>query len=210
MNQIKTLLKDWNTIPNWLSYIRIALIPVFAVLFYNDKEIIALIVLVVSGSTDFFDGKLARKLNQVSDLGKLLDPVADKLTQITLSIVFYLEFRNSTVELINTFSWVFLIFVIKELVMVVFGGLMVLVGLRPVAAEIVGKTATMVFYLVMIFIVMFAPDVGVLAEDVWTIPEKPLLALVVISAFITVLAFFSYLPSTFRQVADKIKESKSK
>lgn len=209
MNQIKTLFKDWNTIPNWLSYIRIALIPVFAVLFYNDKEIIALIVLVVSGSTDFFDGKLARKLNQVSDLGKLLDPVADKLTQITLSIVFYLEFRNSTVELINTFSWVFLIFVIKELVMVVFGTIMVLVGLRPVAAEIVGKTATMVFYLVMIFIVMFGPEVGVLSH-LWAIPETLLLVLVVISAFITVLAFLSYLPSTFRQVADKIKECKSK
>lgn len=209
MNQIKTLLKDWNTIPNWLSYIRIALIPVFAVLFYNDHEVVALIVLVVSGSTDFFDGKLARKLNQVSDLGKLLDPVADKLTQITLAVVFYLEFRNSTVELINTFSWVFLIFVIKELVMVVFGALMILVGLRPVAAEIVGKTATMVFYLVMIFIVMFGPEVGVLSH-LWAIPEKLLLALVVISAFITVLAFISYLPSTFRQVAEKVKKSKSK
>ncbi len=209
MNQIKTLLKDWNTIPNWLSYIRIALIPVFAVLFYNDHEVVALIVLVVSGSTDFFDGKLARKLNQVSDLGKLLDPVADKLTQITLAVVFYLEFRNSTVELINTFSWVFLIFVIKELVMVVFGALMILVGLRPVAAEIVGKTATMVFYLVMIFIVMFGPEVGVFSH-LWVIPEKLLLALVVISAFITVLAFISYLPSTFRQVAEKVKKSKSK
>ncbi len=209
MNQIKMLLKDWNTIPNWLSYIRIALIPVFAVLFYNDYEITALIVLVISGSTDFFDGKLARKLNQVSDLGKLLDPVADKLTQITLSIVFYLEFRNSTVELINTFSWVFLIFVIKEVVMVVFGSLMVLVGLRPVAAEFVGKAATMVFYLVMIFIVMFGPEVGVLSHF-WTIPEKLLLALVIISAALTVLAFLSYLPSTFKQVAEKIKESKKK
>ncbi len=207
MNQIKTLLKDWNTIPNWLSYIRIALIPVFAVLFYNGYEITALIVLVVSGSTDFFDGKLARKLNQVSDLGKLLDPVADKLTQITLSVVFYLEFRNSTEELIRTFSWVFLIFVIKEVVMVVFGLLMILVGLRPVAAEIIGKTATMVFYLVMIFIVMFGPEVGVISH-LWTIPEKPLLYLVVFSAFLTVLAFLSYLPSTFKQIAQKIKNSK--
>ncbi len=207
MNQIKTILKDWNTIPNWLSYIRIALIPVFAVLFYNDHEITALIVLVLSGSTDFFDGKLARKLNQVSDLGKLLDPVADKLTQITLSVVFYLEFRNSTVELINTFSWVFLVFVIKELVMVVFGGLMILVGLRPVAAEFVGKAATMVFYLVMIFIVMFGPEVGVLCQY-WVLPEKALIVLVAASAVLTVMAFLSYLPSVFKQVADKIKDKK--
>ncbi len=207
MDQIKALLKEWNTIPNWLSYIRIALIPVFAVLFYNDHEIIALVIIVLSGLTDFFDGKLARKLNQVSDLGKLLDPVADKLTQITLAIVFYLEFKNSTVELINAFSWVFLIFVIKEIVMVVFGFLMMLVGLRPVAAEIIGKTATMVFYLVMIVIAMFGPEVGVIS-NLWTIPDKILLGLVVLSAMLTVLAFLSYLPSTFKQVAEKIKNRK--
>lgn len=203
MDQIKTILKDWNTIPNWLSYIRIALIPVFAVLFYGGHEVIALIVIVVSGLTDFFDGKLARKLNQVSDLGKLLDPIADKLTQIALAIVFYLEFKNSDVELINTFSWVFLIFVIKEVVMVLFGLLMMMVGLRPVAAEIVGKSATMVFYCVMILIVMFGPEVGVLSPEVWTLPDKALLGLVIFAAALTVLAFMSYIPPVFKQIADK-------
>ncbi len=204
---MKELFKDWNTIPNWLSYIRIALIPVFAVLFYNDCEIPALIILVLSGLTDFFDGKIARKFNQVSDLGKLLDPVADKLTQITLAIVFYLEFKNSSVELINTFSWVFLIFVIKEVVMVAFGGFMLLIGLRPVAAEIVGKAATMVFYLVMILIVMFGPEVGVISH-LWTIPDKALLVMVIISAVLTVLAFLSYIPSTVKQFIAKIKDKK--
>ena len=205
---MKELFKNWNTIPNWLSYIRIALIPVFAVLFYNDHEIPALIILVASGLTDFFDGKLARKLNQVSDLGKLLDPVADKLTQITLAVVFYLEFSNSSVELIKTFSWIFLVFIIKELVMVVFGALMLVFGLRPVAAEFVGKAATMVFYIVMILIVMFGPDVGVLADKIWTIPDKALLVMVIASAVLTVLAFFSYIPSTVKQVIEKIKKSK--
>ncbi len=204
---MKELFKDWNTIPNWLSYIRIVLIPVFAVLFYNGYEISALIILVLSGLTDFFDGKIARKFNQVSDLGKLLDPVADKLTQITLAIVFYLEFKNSSVELINTFSWVFLIFVIKEVVMVAFGGFMLLIGLRPVAAEIVGKAATMVFYLVMIFIVMFGPEVGVISH-LWTIPDKALLVMVIISAVLTVLAFLSYIPSTVKQFIAKIKDKK--
>ncbi len=204
---MKGLFKDWNTIPNWLSYIRIALIPVFAVLFYNGYEIWALIILVFSGLTDFFDGKIARKFNQVSDLGKLLDPVADKLTQITLAIVFYLEFKNSSVELINTFSWVFLVFVIKEIVMVAFGGFMLLIGLRPVAAEIVGKAATMVFYLVMILIVMFAPEVGVI-NKLWTIPDMLLLVMVIISAILTVLAFLSYIPSTIKQFIAKIKDKK--
>ena len=58
MKAFKALLKDWNTIPNWLSYIRIALIPVFAVLFLKGETIWALIVLALSGLSDFFDGKI--------------------------------------------------------------------------------------------------------------------------------------------------------
>ncbi len=204
---MKELFKDWNTIPNWLSYLRIVLIPVFAVLFYNGYVGWAILVLAVSGLTDFFDGKIARKFNQVSDLGKIIDPVADKLTQITIAVMLYIEFRSSTEELIKTFSWVFLIFVIKEFVMVFFGGLMLAMGLRPAAAEIYGKAATMVFYIVMIAIVMFGPDIGFLKEY-WTIPDVAMLVLVIISAVLTVVAFCSYLPSAAKQIIGKIKSRK--
>ena len=204
---MKELLKGWNTIPNWLSYIRIALIPVFAVLFYKGYVGWAMLVLGLSGLSDFLDGKNARKFNQVSDLGKIIDPVADKLTQITIAIMFYIEFRTSSDELIKTFSWVFLIFVIKEFVMVFFGGLMLAMGLRPAAAEIYGKAATMVFYLVMIAIVMFGPDIGFLKEY-WTIPDVAMLVLVIVSAVLTVVAFCSYLPSAAKQIIGKIKSRK--
>lgn len=204
---MKELLKGWNTIPNWLSYIRIALIPVFAVLFYKGYVGWAMLVLGLSGLSDFLDGKIARKFNQVSDLGKIIDPVADKLTQITIAIMFYIEFRTSFDELIKTFSWVFLIFVIKEFVMVFFGGLMLAMGLRPAAAEIYGKAATMVFYLVMIAIVMFGPDIGFLKEY-WTIPDVAMLVLVIVSAVLTVVAFCSYLPSAAKQIIGKIKSRK--
>lgn len=204
---MKELLKGWNTIPNWLSYIRIALIPVFAVLFYNGHVGWSFLVLAVSGLTDFFDGKIARKFNQVSDMGKIIDPVADKLTQITIAIVFYLEFKTSANEMIKTFSWIFLVFVIKEVVMVVFGGVMILMGLRPSAAEIYGKAATMVFYLVMLVLILFGPDVGFLSTY-WAIPDTVLLVLVILSAVLTVVAFFSYLPSSAKQIIDKIKSGK--
>lgn len=204
---MKDLLKDWNTIPNWLSYLRIVLVPVFAVLFYKGYLGWAILVLAISGLSDFFDGKIARKFNQVSDLGKIVDPVADKLTQITIAVMFYLEFRSSSDELIKTFSWVFLIFVIKEFIMVFFGGLMIVIGLRPAAAEIYGKAATMVFYFVMIAIVMFGPDIGFLKEY-WTIPDVAMLVLVIISAVLTVVAFLSYLPSAAKQILGKIKSRK--
>ena len=202
---MKELLKDWNTIPNWLSYLRIVLVPVFAVLFLKGYIGWALIVLAISGLSDFFDGKIARKFNQVSELGKIIDPVADKLTQITIAVLFYIYFKNSTVDLIKSFSWVFLIFVIKELVMVVFGGLMLLLNMRPGAAEIWGKAATMVFYIVMIVIVLFGPEIGVL-KSVFVLPDIALLILVIISALMTVTAFLGYLPGTFKMFKEKYKK----
>ncbi len=69
------------TIPNFLSLIRIALIPVMFYLFRAKKFIETAVVLVVSAITDLADGFIARKFNMVSKLGKALDPIADKLTQ---------------------------------------------------------------------------------------------------------------------------------
>lgn len=205
---MKELLKGWNTIPNWLTYLRIVLVPVFAVLFRKGYIAAALIVLAVSGLSDFFDGKIARRFNMVSDLGKLIDPVADKLTEITIAVLFFLMFREGE-GLIKTFSWIFLVFIIKEFVMVAFGALMLAMGLRPSAAEIWGKASTMVFYLVMIFIVMFGPGVGLLSKY-WTIPDLPLLIMVIVSAVLTVIAFIGYIPSSAKQILGKINSKKSK
>ena len=82
---MKGLFKGCLTVPNLLSLIRILLIPVFALLFYQGQVLWAVFVLFLSGLSDFFDGKIARRFNQISALGKILDPVADKLTQITIA-----------------------------------------------------------------------------------------------------------------------------
>ena len=74
------------TIPNLLSLIRILLIPFIIWLYCAQKAYLCtIIVIALSGFTDIIDGKIARKFNMVSDVGKVLDPVADKLTQATLS-----------------------------------------------------------------------------------------------------------------------------
>ena len=73
------------TIPNVLSFFRILLVPVFVWLYaFRDERIWALIVLIVSGVTDLLDGFIARHFHMISDLGKMLDPVADKLTAAAL------------------------------------------------------------------------------------------------------------------------------
>lgn len=66
MDGLKKLFTGCLTIPNLLSLIRIILIPVFGVLFYRGEMLWAVIILVLSGLTDLFDGKIARKFNQVS------------------------------------------------------------------------------------------------------------------------------------------------
>lgn len=78
--------KDLFTIPNIMSYARILLIPVFCVLYLKEQYLWAAIVVAVSSLTDLFDGMIARKFNQVTELGKALDPIADKLSHAALAI----------------------------------------------------------------------------------------------------------------------------
>ena len=201
------------TIPNIISFIRIILIPVFGVLFYNGQLLWALLILALSGFTDFIDGKLARKLNQVSELGKMLDPIADKLTQATIAIVYFFSFRNAENETLNLFAWVFLLFILKELVMLVGGAIMIAVGIRPGAAEFYGKAGTLVFYVVMVVLMAFGPEIGAFrAEEgaiaqLFTLPDTVMMVLVVISLIMTIIAFLSYMPGVYSQVKERFGKS---
>ncbi len=85
-----SLWRQWGTLPNILSSIRLALVPVFLLLLMEEHYAVALIVLAIAGITDYLDGYFARKLNQITRLGQLLDPAADRLyifsTLVGLSI----------------------------------------------------------------------------------------------------------------------------
>lgn len=202
---IKSLFKGCLTIPNLLSVIRIILIPIFAYLFLKGNQIAALVILAVSGLTDLFDGKIARRFNQVSALGKILDPVADKLTQITIAVILFVLFRKADNQMMNAFGWVFLVFLVKEALMVLGGLVMLLLEIRPGAAEMPGKVATAAFYGIMIFIIAFGSEVGVLTS-IWTMPDLLAGVLVVISAILTLIAFASYMPETYRQFKERFSK----
>ena len=207
---MKDLFKGCWTIPNLLSFIRILLIPVFAYLFYNDQKIAAVAVLAISGLSDTFDGQIARRFNQVSALGKVLDPVADKLTQITIAVMLLIDFRSAENNLIRAFGWVFLVFLIKEAVMIIGGLVMLLMNIRPGAAEIWGKLATLIFYCGMTAIIAIGPEVGALNDIVgFQLPEIVTGIIVVISAIMTIVAFLSYMPETFRQFKEHFDEKKA-
>lgn len=203
---MKDLFKGCWTIPNLLSVIRILLIPVFAVLFYKQEYGWAILTLVLSGLSDFFDGKIARKFNQISALGKMLDPVADKLTQVTLAVLLFISFNKAQDETLKAFSWVFLVFIVKEIIMVAGGAVMLACGIRPGAAEIYGKVATFAFYAIMILVIAFGPEVGVF-RTVFTLPNVLMMILVIISAILTLVAFASYIPGTFRQFKERFSKN---
>lgn len=186
------------TIPNLLSFIRILLIPLFAYLFYKRQLVWAVAVLALSGLSDFFDGKIARRFNQVSELGKMLDPIADKLTQATIAVMLFFTFFKADNRPLHLFAWVFLLFIVKELVMLIGGAVMIGFGLNPGAAEIYGKAATMTFYIVMIAIIAFGPEIGAF-RHLFTLPDTVMMVLVVISVILTFVAFFSYMPGVHKQ-----------
>ena len=193
-------MKNWKTVPNLLLALRIVMVPIMAVLFVKGHPIWAVFVLFLSGLSDFFDGKIARRFNQISDLGKILDPLADKLTQITVAVLLFLFFRSAqTSPEMRAFSWVFLLFVGKELLMVVGSVVLLAMGLRPGAAEIYGKVATFIYYLVMLFIIAFGPEIGAF-RNFWTAPAIVLQILVIVSVVLCFVALFSYFPGVLKQL----------
>ena len=137
MNE-KNIRKNQNwTIPNLLSVLRILVIAPFAYFFLHDELLWAVVMLAFSGLSDLFDGMIARKFNQITELGKMLDPLADKLTQGTIAICLAVKHPL----LIPILA----IFVLKELGMLIGGCVLLKKKKRPCAAKWFGKVATFLF-----------------------------------------------------------------
>ena len=133
--------KIFKHIPNLLTIIRFVLIPVIVIMLSNGDYIGAIVVFSISGITDILDGAIARKYNLISDFGKLMDPLADKATQ--LSILFTL-----TTKRIIPF-WIVSIVTIKEFLMVC--GASFLYGKDlVVSSKWYGKTTTVLFYIAIV------------------------------------------------------------
>ena len=130
------------TLPNVLSMVRIAMIPAIAALYLNGHDLASAVLLVLSGVTDVVDGWYARRFNAVSDLGKALDPVADKLTQAVM--LFCLASRHPALKA------PLLLLVAKE-AFAAFSGVMVIrkAGYVP-GAVWHGKVTTLLLYATMI------------------------------------------------------------
>jgi cardiolipin synthase len=128
-------------VPNALTIMRLLLIPFIIFYIFTGNYILAFVFFTLSGLTDIADGFIARKFNLVSNFGKLMDPLADKLTQIATLTSLVI---NSTIPI-----WILLIVLLKEFIMIV--GASFLYGKDVVVySRWYGKLATVLFYLAIV------------------------------------------------------------
>ena len=143
--KIKFTKKDFLTIPNLLSLLRIILIAPFVYFFVQGNYVVAAVMLIVSGLSDACDGFIARTFNQVSSVGKLLDPIADKLTLFAIMVCITIFAPILTPFMI--------VLIIKDLFMIIGGSIMFKRNIAPPAAKWYGKVGTFVFYVTVCLIV---------------------------------------------------------
>jgi len=128
-------------IPNILTIIRFLLIPIIIILILSGNYLLGLVVFTISSITDVLDGIIARKFNFTSDFGKLMDPLADKLTQISVLTTLVIK------DIIPL--WILLVIVIKEFVLI--SGASFLYGKDVVVySKWFGKLATVLLYLAIV------------------------------------------------------------
>ncbi len=174
--------KEICTIPNLLSLFRLLLIPVYVAIYLNATDsvhyFVAAAILAVSCLTDLVDGKIARRFNMISTVGKVLDPVADKATQFTLIVCLAVKHPH---------LWLLIVlFVIKESFQLVAG----LVNLRQrkmlPGALMAGKVCTTVLFVSLITLVLL-PD----------LEDRVINIVCVVDAVFMLISFAEYIRAYF-------------
>lgn len=134
--------KSWINVPNALTILRILLVPIYLYIFYSGSENnvqLAGLIFILAGISDVLDGYIARKYDLGTKLGVILDPFADKLMTFTILITF------ATSGIIP--MWILIALGIKEIVMILGGGILYLFkGRQVLPSDKFGKIATVSFY----------------------------------------------------------------
>lgn len=184
------------TLPNCLSFVRLALVPVFLVLLIGGDYVLALVTLVVSSVTDFLDGLIARRFNQISRLGQLLDPAADRL------FIFATLIGLAVQQIVPW--WLVLAILGRDVVLLVLGVVLANHRYGPLPVHHLGKVATFcLFYALPIIMIGQAfPAVAFVTDPIgW--------AFAIWGAFLYWWAGIIYLRETIRVVRIPLPEEPS-
>ena len=182
------------TVPNGMSVLRILLVPVFAAFYLNGNLPAAVTTLVISGLTDMLDGLIARRFNQITDLGKMLDPFADKLTQGVVALCIAIRFPSIRPLL--------LLFILKELLMLSCAVVLLKKHKRPCAAKWYGKVATVMFYMSVSAIVLL-DGLGIMGPDKQNIAAFVMLGLTGIMMAYAAMKYFQIFLAILREPEEK-------
>jgi len=178
-------------IPNAISTFRLILVPIFVVVFtFNTTEsrIAAGIIFFIACVSDLADGYIARKYNQITPLGKILDPLADKLIQLAavICLVIYAKLQ----------VWVLVIFVLKEMLLIGGSAKMLSDNIGVLPSNFIGKMASFCFYGLLFWSIILKNFNGLVIDCLFA------LALV-----ITIIAFFVYY-FEYQQIVKKTRRIK--
>lgn len=185
------LKKEVFTVPNLLSAFRIVLVPFFIVFYFSESMkyhyIYAVITLVLSGFSDILDGTIARHFNMISSFGKIIDPLADKLTQGAAVICISIN-HPILVPLM-------VLFCAKELTMLLGAYHLLKIGLRPSESKWWGKMCTVIVFILIVF---------VLITDIFTgiphhVSSTVIIVLEIATAIGLLFSLFNYYP-VFKEI----------
>lgn len=179
-------IKNWKTeiftVPNLLSLFRLVLIPVYARIYLAATEQLEYLmaggIMALSCLTDLIDGKIARHFNQITNLGKILDPLADKITQFALTLCLSMKYP--------VLHPVLALFVVKEVFQLVVGLAFLLKGRMLPGALMAGKVCTTVLFVSLIALVLM-PDLNVGIVDAIALTDSIFLLVSFVSY---ILAYF--------------------
>lgn len=194
-------IKNWcRHIPNALTILRFILIPFIIISIVKNDYLEAFIILTLSGLTDILDGFIARKFNFITNFGKLIDPLADKATQVSILVTLSLK------DIIP--MWILMIVFLKEFVMI--AGASFLYGKElVVSSKWYGKLATVLFYLAIVssFIIKYVNSTSFLPNfDIYIYYLA--LATTIFSLVMYYITFYKqgYLKKENLKIEEKIEE----
>ena len=152
--KFKFELGDLIKIPNILCYLRILMVPLFLHIYFTAERpqdfYLATLVVMLSGLTDFFDGQIARRCNMITDLGRIIDPLADKLMQLAMLVALTVRVKYMYLLVISAVTGFFVMKFAKK---------------RLNGAKWYGKVCTAILYVVMLALVAF-PQMEVHVQDI--------------------------------------------
>lgn len=178
--------EDLFKIPNILCYIRILLVPFFVYLYLSDYYWQSALVLIAATLTDVADGYIARHFDMITDWGKFIDPVADKLMQFSMLVV--VAFRQPLILII------IIEYILKEVILLIVGLFIYHKGFNLNGANWAGKLCTIVFDTTM-FLLIFFPN----------LPKSTIIGFICLVSVFLVIAFFSYLSAYIKLYKEQIK-----